>query len=161
MLFKEPTPTASKNPTPTSSKNPTPTSSKNPTPTTTKKENSQDNVEINDGSEVSEVVTESTLSGCTPIRENLIEKVSETRDCNNQPSGFNTEALSATKKATFEKKSVESNEELASNKNNADSNNDTNQTKALSATKKATFKKNPVKSTGKSLSEALIFAEHG
>ena len=64
MLFKEPTPSASKNPTPTisknptptSSKNPTPTSSKNPTPTTSKNENSQNN----DGSEV---VTGKSLSG--------------------------------------------------------------------------------------------------
>ena len=110
MLFKEPTPSASKNPTPTTSKN----------------ENSQNNVEINDGSEV---VTESNSSGCTPIQENLIEKVTETRDCKNQSSDFNKEALSVTKKDTFKKKTVESNEELASNKNKADGDNKTNQTK--------------------------------
>jgi hypothetical protein len=124
MLFKEPTPSASKN----------------PTPTTSKKENSQNNVEINDGSEV---VTESNSSGCTPIQENLIEKVTETRDCKNQSSDFNKEALAVTKKDTFKKKPVKSNEELASNKNNSD---ETNQTKGLSATKKATFKKKPVES---------------
>ena len=111
MLFKEPTPSASKNPTPTTSKNPTPTASKNPTPTTSKNENSQNNVEINDGSEV---VTESNSSGCTPIQENLIEKVTETKDI---------------KEATFKKKPVESNEEVVSNKNNADGDDKTNQTK--------------------------------
>ena len=111
MLFKEPTPSASKNPTPTTSKNPTPTASKTPTPTTSKNENSQNNVEINDGSEV---VTESNSSGCAPIQENLIEKVSETKD---------------NKEATFKKKPVESNEEVVSNKNNADGDDKTNQTK--------------------------------
>ena len=97
MLFKEPTPSASKNPTPTTSKN----------------ENSQNNVEINDGSEV---VTESNSSGCAPIQENLIEKVTETKDI---------------KEATFKKKPVESNEEVVSNKNNADGDgaDKTNQTK--------------------------------
>ena len=102
MLFKEPTPSASKNPTPTTSKNPTPTTSKN--------ENSQNNVEINDGSEV---VTESNSIGCAPIQENLIEKVTETKD---------------NKEATFKKKPVESNE-VVSDKNNADGDDKTNQTK--------------------------------
>lgn len=89
---------------------------KEPTPTISKNENSQNTMEMNDGSGVSEVATESNSSGCAPIRENLIEKVNETRDGNNQPSDFNKEALSATKKATSKKKPVESNEEVASNK---------------------------------------------
>ena len=72
---------------------------KQPTPTTSNNENSENTVKINDGSGVSEVVTESNSSGCVPIRENVIEKVTEkvaeTRDGNNQPSDFNKEALTA------------------------------------------------------------------
>ena len=51
--------------------------------------------------------------------------------------------MSVTKKDTFKKEPVKSNEELASNKNHSD---ETNQTKGLSATKKDTFKKKPVES---------------
>jgi hypothetical protein len=72
---------------------------KQPTPTTSNNENSENTVKINDGSGVSEVVTESNSSGCVPIRENVIEKVTEkvaeTKDGNSQPSDFNKESLTA------------------------------------------------------------------
>ena len=112
-------------------------------PTPTSKNENINTVKTNDISGVSEVVTESNSSGCAPVRENLVEKVTETRDGNNQPSDFDKGGLSATKKANSKKKPVKSNKEVASNKNNSNGDDKTNRAKALSATKKATFKKKP------------------